>query len=107
MGQTKNTIFTQEQNDLAEVAKAIAHPARIAIIELLAEKQDCICGDIVNEIGLAQATVSQHLKELKKVNIIKGEIEGRNVCYCINTERMEEIKLLLHSFLDINTSKCC
>ncbi|MCO4292858.1 metalloregulator ArsR/SmtB family transcription factor [Solitalea sp. MAHUQ-68] len=86
MGVTRTEIFTQEQNELAQMMKALAHPARIAIIQQLLKSQSCICGDLVDEIGLAQATISQHLRELKAVGIIKGTIEGTSVCYCINEE---------------------
>ncbi|UKJ07638.1 ArsR/SmtB family transcription factor [Solitalea lacus] len=84
MGVTKTEIFNQEQNELAQMMKALGHPARIAIIQHLLKQQSCICGDLVDEIGLAQATISQHLRELKAVGIIKGSIEGTSVCYCIN-----------------------
>lgn len=86
MGVTRTEIFTEKQNELAQMMKALAHPARIAIIQQLLKTQSCICGDLVDEIGLAQATISQHLKELKAVGIIKGTIEGTSVCYCINEE---------------------
>lgn len=84
MGITKSEIFTQKQNNLANMLKALAHPARLAIIEHLLKAQSCICGDLVNELGLAQATISQHLKELKNAGFIKGTVEGTSVCYCIN-----------------------
>ncbi|HNP16884.1 MAG TPA: metalloregulator ArsR/SmtB family transcription factor [Fulvivirga sp.] len=86
MGLTKTNKFTKEQNELARLAKALGHPARIAIIEHLTKAQSCICGDIVKELPLSQSTVSQHLKELKSVGLIKGTIEGPSVCYCINNE---------------------
>ncbi len=84
MGVTKTALFTKEQNDLANMAKALAHPARIAILQYLIRKNACVCGDLVDELGLAQATTSQHLKELKNVGIIQGTIEGVSVCYCID-----------------------
>lgn len=84
MGATKSLEFTVKDNRLAKYAKALAHPARIAILQLLAKKQTCICGDIVDEIPLSQSTVSQHLKELKEAGLIKGDIEGAKVCYCID-----------------------
>ena len=85
MGVTKTERFTQEQNDIAILLKALAHPARIAIIEYLLSVDSCICNDIVDEIKLAQPTVSQHLKELKNAGIIQGEIDGKSICYCINS----------------------
>src|ERR1700686_3245324 len=84
MGTTKSLEFSVRENRLAKYAKALGHPARVAILKLLASKQTCICGDIVDELPLSQSTVSQHLKELKDAGLIKGEIEGAKVCYCID-----------------------
>jgi len=84
MGITKSHIFTLKENKLAKYAKALGHPARISILKLLAKKQACICGDIVDELPLSQSTVSQHLKELKDAGLIKGDIDGASVCYCID-----------------------
>lgn len=84
MGLTKSEIFTEKQNRLASMMKALAHPARIAIIQHLIKTNACICGDLVEELGLAQPTISQHLKELKNIGIIQGTIEGTSVCYCID-----------------------
>ncbi len=92
MGLTKTEHFTTKQNELALLAKALGHPARIAIMEYLIKVDTCICGDIVNELPLAQPTVSQHLKELKNAGLIKGSIEGKAICYCINEEGFEKIK---------------
>lgn len=86
MGKSKSTAFSDEQNQLAILAKAIAHPARIAILQFLMKQTSCVCGDIVHELPLAQATVSQHLKALKDAGIIQGEISGTSVCYCISNE---------------------
>ncbi|MGG6229434.1 ArsR/SmtB family transcription factor [Tenacibaculum sp. SDUM215027] len=109
MGITKSEIFTEEQNQLANTAKVLGHPARIAILQHLFKINSCVCGDLVNEIGLAQPTISQHLKELKNLGIIKGTIEGTSVCYCINPSAWKEIKILLSSFLnlDVDNPKCC
>ncbi|CAM1334141.1 ArsR/SmtB family transcription factor [Tenacibaculum aestuariivivum] len=109
MGVTKSEIFTTTQNELAKIAKVLGHPARIAILQHLFKINSCVCGDLVIEIGLAQPTISQHLKELKNANLIKGNITGTSVCYCINIENWKGIKLLLNSFLNLdeNTSKCC
>lgn len=84
MGLTKTDLFSKTQNEMAAMAKAIAHPARIAILQQLLRANACICGDLVEELGLAQATISQHLKELKNAGLIQGTIEGTSVCYCIN-----------------------
>lgn len=92
MGVTKTEIFTAEQNRVADLAKAFAHPARVAILQMLAQKRACVCGDLVGELSLAQATVSQHLKELKRIGIIRGEIDPPRVCYCIDETVWEEAR---------------
>jgi len=109
MGVTKTQNFTEKQNQVAMLAKALAHPARVAILQHLLKRQACICGDLVEELPLAQATVSQHLKELKAVGLIKGEIEGTSVCYCINEPVWEQSKdMLLNLFnAPLSTNKCC
>ena len=106
MGLSKKESFTAKQNRIADLAKALAHPARVAIVEFLASKDACICGDIVDELPLSQATVSQHLAELKRVGLIKGEIEGPRVCYCIDKNAWDEAKQLLSQFLS-DVKKCC
>ena len=108
MGATKTESFTTQQNELAILAKAIGHPARIAIIEYLLKTDSCICGDIVNELPLAQPTVSQHLKELKNAGLIKGNIEGTSICYCINEEGFNKLKGFFEPINTYLTSKeCC
>ena len=109
MGLTKSDLFTKQQNDLASMAKAIAHPARIAILQYLAKNNTCICGDIVDELGLAQATTSQHLKELKNAGIIHGNIEGVSVCYCINPRIWRRYREFFNTFFnDLPlTDNCC
>lgn len=97
MGITKTELFTREQNDLAQIAKAFAHPARVAIIQYLLKANACINGNLVQELGLAQPTISQHLKELKAIGIIQGTIEGVSVSYCINPTRWEEVKNLFNA----------
>ena len=98
MGATKTEIFTEKQNRLAQMMKALAHPARIAIIQQLLKTNVCICGDLVNELGLAQATISQHLKELKNVGLIQGNIEGTSVCYCVDERAWKQFKKELEGF---------
>ncbi len=98
MGVTKTEIFTEEQNKLAVMLKAIAHPARIAILQQIINSNSCICGDLVDELGLAQATISQHLKELKNAGLIQGTIEGVSVCYCIHPENWRLFENQLGSF---------
>ena len=107
MGVTKSDIFTTDQNEIALIAKAIGHPARIAILQYLLQKNACVCGDIVDEIGLAQATVSQHLKELKQAGLIKGDIDGRSVCYCIDNTKWDIVKDLLFQFFDQKQDTSC
>ena len=92
MGATKTEHFTTKQNSIATLTKALGHPARIAIIEYLAKVDTCICGDIVNELPLAQPTVSQHLKELKNAGLIKGEVEGNSICYCIDEKAVSRLQ---------------
>jgi predicted transcriptional regulator len=109
MGLTKTEIFTEEQNKLAVMLKALAHPARIAILQQIITANACICGDLVDELGLAQATISQHLKELKSAGLIKGTIEGVSVCYCIDPIVWNELKDELSSFFSVYEVKdnCC
>ena len=92
MGATKTEYFTEKQNNIASVIKALGHPARIAIIEYLMKVDDCICGDIVNELPLSQPTVSQHLKELKTAGLIKGSVEGNAICYCIDEKTISKVQ---------------
>ncbi|MBM4175644.1 MAG: winged helix-turn-helix transcriptional regulator [Ignavibacteria bacterium] len=91
MAVSKKNIFSKKDQKLADYAKALSHPARVAIVKFLAEKNVCMCGEIVDELPLAQSTVSQHLRELKRANIIKGEIEGPKVCYCLNPDVIAEL----------------
>jgi len=108
MGLSKSDLFTEEQNELAGILKAMAHPARVAIIQYLIKANACINGDLVEELGLAQATISQHLKELKEVGIIQGSIEGKSISYCINKTRWNEIKQEFDSlFASFDTTSCC
>ena len=109
MGVTKTDLFTEKQNELATVSKALGHPARIAIIEYLLKTNTCITNDFVSEFGLAQATISQHLKELKNLGIIRGNVEGTSMCYCINSEvwlEVEENFKALFAQFEAN-KQCC
>ena len=107
MGVSKTEEFTVKQNKIARYMRAFGHPARIAILEQLVKKQSCICGDLVEELPLSQSTVSQHLKELKEAGLIKGEIEGVKVCYCIDEKEWDNAKKYLTAFLGSNTGKNC
>lgn len=110
MGITKTSYFSLEQNEFAVKLKAMAHPARIAILEFLLKSNDCICGDIVNELPLSQASISQHLRELKDAGLIKGTIEGKSICYCIDqtafTALTKKITAIEQKLLKKN-KKCC
>lgn len=110
MGITKTECFTEEQNQLATLAKALGHPARIAIIQYLIKVNSCICGDIVNELPLAQPTISQHLKELKNAGLIKGNFEGNAICYCLNEEGFGTLKFFFEHidlYLENKKNECC
>lgn len=108
MGASKTESFTQEQNHIATIAKALGHPARVAIIEHLLKVNTCICGDIVNELPLSQPTVSQHLKELKNAGLIKGSIEGNSICYCINNEVFIQVQEYFSTIIStVNKQRCC
>lgn len=109
MGLTKTEIFSDKQNKLATLFKALGHPARVAIIQHIIKSSTCICGDLVDELGLAQPTISQHLKELKNAGLIQGTIEGTSVCYCIDPKVWKQFKTALDTFLMSygNSDKCC
>lgn len=109
MGLTKSEIFTDSQNEISVFAKVLGHPARVAILQQLFKIDTCYCGDLVNEIGLAQPTISQHLKELRNLGLIKGNVEGTSVCYCIDLDNWEKMKTVMLAFLnqDIDTKDDC
>lgn len=110
MGISKTDSYTNNQNKLATLAKALGHPARIAIIEYLLKTDSCICGDIVSELPLAQPTVSQHLKALKNAGVIKGNITGTAICYCINEATWAECRALFESLFNkynLQRKGCC
>jgi ArsR family transcriptional regulator len=104
MTYAKTTVFTDEQQQLARMAKALAHPARVAIIQLLASKQTCISGDIAAELPLSRTTISQHLQELKALDLIRGEIDGLTVCYCLNTELLQHVQQQFLAFFSESTA---
>lgn len=110
MGVSKSEMFSDQQNEIALFAKVFGHPARVSILQHLFKINSCVCGDLVHEIGLAQPTISQHLKELKHLGLIKGNVEGTSVCYCINTENWTAMKNIMLDFLNqdvINKQDCC
>ena len=107
MGITKTELFTKKQNEIANIARALGHPARIAIMQHLVKTNVCICNDLVEELGLAQATISQHLKELKQLGFIQGSIEGTSICYCIDPKIWDKYrKLFADFFVEINKGTC-
>lgn len=110
MGLAKTEMFTDQQNEIALYAKVFGHPARVAILQHLFKLNSCVCGDLVLEIGLAQPTISQHLKELKLLGLIKGNVEGTSVCYCIHQENWTAMKKVMFDFLDQDlhpSQECC
>jgi len=109
MGITKTEIFSTEQNQLANLFKVLGHPARIAILQYIIDQKSCICNDLVAELGLAQATISQHLKELKNVGVIQGTIEGKSVCYCIDKKVWKAFQLQFNAFFnqEVQVNECC
>ncbi len=109
MGLTKKELFTEEQNRIASIAKVLGHPARVAILQHLIKVDTCICGEIVKVVGLSQPTISQHLKELKKIGLIVGNIEGTSICYCVNPEMYATIKSLFNTLFSqpLPNNDCC
>src|SRR5664279_4557705 len=110
MGLSKKEEFSVRHNKIADLAKALAHPARIAILEFLASQNSCMCGDIVEELPLSQSTVSQHLRELKNAGLIKGDIEGAKVCYCIDEKEWSVAKNYISELFAgyvPSADKCC
>lgn len=110
MGATKTDYYSDTQNEIAILAKALGHPARIAIIEYILKANTCICGDIVNELSLAQPTISQHLKELKNAGLIKGSVEGTSICYCVDEKGFEKIRKFFERInlsIEKKKNKCC
>lgn len=110
MGVTKTAFYTEDQIEMASILKALGHPARLAIMEHLIKVNTCICNDLVNEMQLAQPTISQHLKELKNAGLIKGNIEGASICYCINEKTFEQVRHFFANAVERYTrssKKCC
>ncbi len=106
MGLTKTDIYTDEQNRIASIAKVLGHPARVAILQHLIKAQSCICGEIVEEIGLSQPTISQHLREMKSIGLIKGEVDGTKVCYCINPTVFKDMRNTFANIFEQEISAC-
>jgi|SRR5699024_9733444 len=100
MGRSKSELFSAQQNRIASLAKAFSHPARVAILQYLFKIDTCVCGSLVDEIGLSQPTISQHLKELKTLGLIQGRVEGTSVCYCVAPEQWDAMKQVMTAFLN-------
>lgn len=107
MGATKLEIHNQQVSEIAAIAKVFAHPARVAILQHISQQNSCICNDLVDEIGLAQATISQHLKVINDAGLLKGNYEGKSLCYCLNVERFQKFQALFNSFFNTTASNCC
>lgn len=107
MGASKLDIYTEEINELAAMAKVMAHPARLSIIKYISAQKDCICNDIVDEIGLSQPTISQHLKVIGEAGLLKGNFKGKSFCYCLDTERLIKFQKAINTFLDKTKFNCC
>lgn len=107
MGASKIEIYSEEINRIAAIAKVFAHPARVAILQYISHQDSCICNDIVDEIGLAQPTISQHLKVINEAGLLKGSFEGKSICYCLNIKRFQEFQELFNAYLNQTKSNCC
>ena len=107
MGASKLDIYSNDINQIANAAKVFAHPARVAILQYISKQDSCICSDLVDEIGLAQPTISQHLKVINNAGLLKGNFEGKSLCYCINLENFQELQTLFNSFFNQTKINCC
>ncbi|MFC4722665.1 ArsR/SmtB family transcription factor [Geojedonia litorea] len=107
MGATKLDIYDQNITDIAMIAKVFAHPARVAILQYISKQESCICNDIVDEIGLAQPTISQHLKVINDAGLLHGNYKGKSLCYCLNIDRFRAFQELLNSFFNTTQTNCC
>ncbi|MEZ4801324.1 MAG: metalloregulator ArsR/SmtB family transcription factor [Gelidibacter sp.] len=107
MGASKTDIYSPETTDIASLAKVFSHPARVAILQYISKQESCICNDIVEEIGLSQPTISQHLQVINNAGLLKGNFKGKSICYCLNVKRFQEFQQLFNQFLNNTTSNCC
>ncbi|WP_347924227.1 metalloregulator ArsR/SmtB family transcription factor [Pontimicrobium sp. SW4] len=107
MGASKVDIYSNEINEIAVVAKVFSHPARVAILQYISKQEACICNDIVEEIGLAQATISQHLKVINDAGLLRGTFEGKSLCYCLNIDRFQQLQELFNTFFNKTKLNCC
>ncbi len=107
MGATKLSIHTQEQIEMAQFAKVFAHPARVSILQYIASQDSCICGDIVDKVGLSQPTISQHLQVINAAGLLKGTFKGKTICYCLNVEKFQQMQELFNSYFNKTVASCC
>ncbi|GAA4972788.1 metalloregulator ArsR/SmtB family transcription factor [Algibacter aquimarinus] len=107
MGASKVDIYSESINAMASIAKVFAHPARVAILQYISKQESCICNDIVDEIGLSQPTISQHLQVINNAGLLKGNFKGKSICYCLNVERFQEFQSQFNAFFNKTKSNCC
>ncbi|WP_299223036.1 helix-turn-helix transcriptional regulator [uncultured Psychroserpens sp.] len=107
MGASKLDIYNEETNTIAAIAKVFAHPARVAILQFISKQDACICNDIVDEIGLSQSTISQHLKVINDAGLLKGDFKGKSICYCLNVDRFKTFQNLFNSYFNTTQNNCC
>ncbi len=107
MGASKTHIYNQSHITLAMAAKVLSHPARVAILQYISKQDNCICNDLVDIIGLSQPTISQHLNEIKKIGVLKGDYQGKNLCYCIDKGKWEELQVIFNEFFVKINHNCC
>ena len=107
MGASRIDIYTDEINEIAAMAKVISHPARVAILQYISKQDTCICNNLVDEIGLAQATISQHLKVINDAGLLKGNFQGKSLSYCIDVKRFQKFQTLFNSFFNQTKLNCC
>jgi len=107
MGASNLSIHSKEQKEIAAIAKVLAHPARVAILQYISSQDACICGDIVDKIGLSQPTISQHLQVIRSAGFIRGSFEGKSICYCLDVDRFKEIQNLFNNYFNQAVNTCC
>ena len=107
MGASKIDIYSKEINDIAAIAKVFAHPARVAILQYISRQDACICNDLVDEIGLAQPTISQHLKVINDAGLLKGSYEGKSICYCLDIDKFQEFQSQFNTYFNQTKMNCC
>lgn len=107
MGASNLNLHSSQQIEIAALAKVLSHPARVAILQYISKQESCICGDIVDEIGLSQPTISQHLQVIRQAGLLKGTFEGKSICYCLDIERFRELQQVFNQFFNTTTANCC